>query len=264
MEKIVPTSTYVFEDATPAGDTMLSHLAGMYDPFTQRRLAAAKVPRHARCLVIAAGASTVASRLADLAPDGEVIATDTDPRHIPDDHRVTVKQHNIVTDPLPGTFDLIHVRLLLGHLPQRLEILAKLADTLNPGGALFVEEFQGTWDSSVLSSPSPDADRLFAAYHAAFLHVLRATGNDPAWGRQVHGAMLDLGLDADTEGHTGTWSGGTHGCLLPWATSGAIRAKLVAAGMAATDVDDFRQLLLDKRLRIKGNLALSTLGRRSL
>jgi SAM-dependent methyltransferase len=255
------STTYVFKDAETEGGAMLRHLAGMYDPFSERRLADARVARDARCLVIAVGASSVAATLAGLAPDGEVIATDVDPTHGSADPRVDLRQHNVVTDPLPGTFDLIHARLLLGHLPQRIEVLGKLADALNPGGVLLIEEFEGSWSTSVLASPDPDADRLYGAYHDAFQGALRASGNDPAWSRRVHGAMLDLGLEVDTVGHTGTWAGGTHGCLLPRATAGAIREKLVAAGMAETDIDGFRQLLLDPRLKVKGNLALSTLGR---
>lgn len=257
------STTYVFQDAETEADAMLRHLAGLYDPFSTRRLGSAGIARDARALVVAVGASTIASTVADLAPDGEVIATDIDPRHSPTDPRVELRKHNIVTDPLPGTFDLIHVRLLLGHLPQRLAVLGKLVDAVRPGGVLLVEEFEGSWSSSVLAAPDPDeADRLFGAYHDAFQAALRASGNDLSWSRRVHGALLDLGLEAETEGFTSTWAGGTHGCLLPRATAGAIREKLVRAGMAPADVDAFRELLLDPRLRVKGNLALSTLGRR--
>jgi len=266
-------NTYVFDksetDRSGTGrsetdnDAMHHHLAAMYDPFSRRRLADAHLPPDARCLVIAVGASTIATTLADLVPDGEIVATDRDPRRCPDDTRVDLRRHDIVSDPpLPGSWDLIHVRLLLGHLPQRLEVLGTLAGRLNPGGALIVEEFEGSWRHSVLATADPEADRLFAAYHDAFAAVLTAAGNDLAWSRRVHDAMLRLGLDTETQGYTRSWGGGTAGCLLPRATAGAIRNKLVEAGMSGADIDDFRELLLDPRLRIKGNLALSTLGRR--
>ena len=257
------TNTYVFDNTETDGDAMHHHLAAMYDPFTTRRLGHVGVARNARCLAIAVGASTIASVLADLAPDGLVVATDTNPHRCPPDPRVDLRNHDVVTDPLPsGPWDLIWVRLLLGHLDQRHEILRALAAALSPGGVLLVEEFEGSWRNSVLSSPSPDADRLFAAYHDAFATVLTTAGNDLTWSRRVHHAMLQLGLDTDTQGHTNTWAGGTPGALLPHTTAGAIRPKLIQAGMTATDIDAFRQLLLNPQLKILGNHALSTSGRR--
>ncbi|AVT40090.1 trans-aconitate 2-methyltransferase [Plantactinospora sp. BB1] len=258
------STTYIFRDAETDNDVMLRALAGMYDPFSERRLREAGIAEDARCLVVAVGASGIARTIAGLAPRGEVIATDVDLRPCQRDPRVDLREHDVVTDPLPGMFDLIHVRLLLGHLPQRLDVLGKLVDALNPDGVLVVEEFEATWRTSVLAAPDPDeADRLFGAYHDAFQAALQDAGNRSKWSRRVHGAMLDLGLtECDTVGYTGTWAGGSHGCLLPWGTAGAIRQKLIDAGMSGADLDAFRQLLLVPELRVKGNLALSTVGRR--
>ena len=261
-------STYLFHDAkeTTAQDRaeMMSALAGMYDPFSRRQLRSVGVPDNARCLVVAVGASNIASTLAEMAPFGEIIATDIDLEPCPTHPRIQLIRHNILTDPLPAgdPYDLIHARLLLGHLPQRHQVLATLADALAPGGALIIEEFEATWRTSVLSAPEPDeADRLFGAYHDAFEATLTASGIDLTWSRRVHAAMRDRGLDTTTTGHTATWTGGSDGCLLPRATAGVIRDKLIGAGMPAVDVDAFRTLLTDPRLVVKGNLALSHIGR---
>ncbi|MDG4795124.1 class I SAM-dependent methyltransferase [Micromonospora sp. WMMD1082] len=257
--------TYVFEDAEADvdGDAMLHYLAAMYDPISARRLTEAEIPRDARCLVIAAGASSIASTLADLAHAGQVIAIDIDLSHIPADPRVEVRQHNLVTDPLPpGPWDVIHCRLLLGHLKQRVLLLGRMAAELAPNGIVVVDEFRGTWRDCVLSTPDPDAKRLFGAYHAAFERVLVESGNDPEWSHQVLDAMLRLGLEATASAHATDWAGGTAGCLLPRATAGVLRHKLITAGMTGADIDAFRTLLLDPRLRVMGNLAVSTLGRR--
>lgn len=260
---------YVFHDEPEpgrAGELMLRSLAGVYDPFSRQQLRRVAVPADARCLVVAAGASAVPLTLAEMAPRGSVVATDIDPGPCRRHPRVTLIRHDIVTDPLPagGPFDLIHVRLLLGHLPQRRCVLAVLAGALAPGGVLIVEEFESTWHTSVLAAPDLDeADQLFAAYHDALHTVLAASGNDPAWGRRAHGAMRDLGLDTDTLGHTATWTGGSDGCLLPWATTGILRPKLINAGMTPSDIDAFRTLLRDPALVVKGNLALSHVGRRT-
>ena len=53
-----------------------------------------------------------------------------------------LRRHDILRDPLPEReFDLIHSRLVLEHLPGRLDALAKMARALAPGGWLVVEDF---------------------------------------------------------------------------------------------------------------------------
>ncbi len=45
-------------------------------------------------------------------------------------------------EPVPGApFDLVYARLLLFHLPQRVEVLARLWDAVAPGGHLLVQDY---------------------------------------------------------------------------------------------------------------------------
>jgi SAM-dependent methyltransferase len=44
--------------------------------------------------------------------------------------------------PIPGApFDLVYARLLLFHLPQRVEVLSRLWDAVAPGGHLLVQDY---------------------------------------------------------------------------------------------------------------------------
>jgi SAM-dependent methyltransferase len=260
---------YVFGDQ-PAGagrhGELVGALAAMLDPFTTRRLDQAGIHPTARCLEVGAGSGSIAGWLAGRAgAGGEVVATDTDPSQIRAHRYIRAVAHDIATDPLEplGTFDVIHARLVLGHLPNRREVLAKLAGALNPGGVLAVEEFAASWDRCLMETPDPDAERLFVEYHAALRSVLRAAGVDVGWGQRVHGAMCDAGLvEVDTELWARAWRGGEPGCLLPYHASAQLRHRLVEAGMSERDLDQFRQLLRDPRLVIYGNVAVSTVGRR--
>src|ERR1700722_13395901 len=46
-------------------------------------------------------------------------------------------------EQIPGTpFDLVYARLLLFHLPRRVEVLARLWDAVAPGGYLLVQDYE--------------------------------------------------------------------------------------------------------------------------
>ena len=260
-----PATPYSFNNDEPTATDLLGALGQMLDEFTAARLVRAGVTTGARCLEVGAGAGTVAAWLADqVGPTGDVIATDLKPQHIQSHPGVTVLQHNVVTDPLPGgPFDLIHARAVLQHLPQRESVLAKLAAALAPGGALIVEELEARWSTAVLATPDPRAQDIFAAYETAMINVLRGNGNDPTWCRQVHGAMRDIGLlEVDTEGWQRSWAGGTGVCLLAYSGSTELHDRLIEVGMAADDLQLMRQLVLDPRLVMRGLLLLSTIGRK--
>lgn len=257
---------YTFADDPTRGAThhgqLVEILAAMLDRFTIHRLTP-YVSRTSRCLEVAAGAGSIATWLAEHAFD--VTATDTDVSHVAAHPNLTVIRHDITTDPLPPErYDVIHARLVLAHLPQRRELIGKLAAALAPGGVLVIEEFQAGWDSCVLDAPDLlEAGRLFTAYHQALTYVLAAAGNDTSWGRNAHRAMREHGLtDVDVEFWAKSWYGGQPGCLLAYTAAAQLRGKLVGAGMSGPDLDALRALLTDPRLMIHANFAVSTIGRR--
>src|SRR6202012_624857 len=53
-----------------------------------------------------------------------------------------LRRHDGAADPPPepGTFDLVHARLVLVHVPDRARALATMAAALRPGGWLLVED----------------------------------------------------------------------------------------------------------------------------
>jgi ubiquinone/menaquinone biosynthesis C-methylase UbiE len=262
-----PASPYAFNNDKPTAGNLLDALSEMLDPFTQIRLHQAGIAPGSRCLEVGAGRGTIAAWMADqVGPSGEVIATDIKPQHVTPHEGVIVLEHNILTDELPeGQFDLIHARAVLQHLPERREVLARLAGALRPGGAVVVEELDSRWSTSVLATPDDRAFDVFAKYEKALETVLRNAGNDPTWNRQVLRAMRDVGLrEVDTEAWQRSFEGGTGICRLAYSGSTELQDKLIATGhISAEDLDVLRAVAIDPSTVLRGMLLVSTIGRKA-
>src|SRR5439155_10164577 len=96
------------------------------------------------CLEVGEGGGSIAKWLCErVTSTGHVLVTDIDTRFLEQLRlpNLEVRQHNIVTDPLPErAFDLVRARLVLAHVPERNMALRKLISVLRPGGWVLLEE----------------------------------------------------------------------------------------------------------------------------
>jgi SAM-dependent methyltransferase len=184
--------SYVLDNAWEQAQRRLSLLHAVHDPMTFARLEQTGVGPGWRVFVPGAGAGSVARWLAArVTPGGHVLATDIDPRFLETDAPagLEIRRHDIVRDPLPDErFDLIAVRLLLIHLPEREDVLARLISLLAPGGRIVLEEYDLSF-----ATLSPDAD--WAASAVAAIPMLRAAGPDYDWARRLPPLLDRLGLE---------------------------------------------------------------------
>ena len=85
-------------------------------------------------------------------PAGRVLGIDTDSSlgamtlamlHGAGHRQCSFRAHDLTAgEPIPGApFDLVYARLLLFHLPQRVDVLARLWDAVAPGGHLLVQDY---------------------------------------------------------------------------------------------------------------------------
>ena len=121
----------------------LAAAEALLDPGTIKVLQQVGVTDGWRCLEVGAGGGSIARWLATVVGrQGLVVATDLTTEHLQvEPATVEVRQHDIVRDPLEeATYDLVHARLVLEHLPERGAVLRKLANALRPGGWLVVED----------------------------------------------------------------------------------------------------------------------------
>jgi SAM-dependent methyltransferase len=137
---------YLFPHSWEGEGDRLTALAAGFDPITRRHLAPLGLGPGWRCLEVGAGTGSIAGWLSEVVgPKGHVLATDLTVDLMRERgleaENLEVRSHDILRDPLPeGEFDLVHSRLVLEHLPGRLEALAKMTRSLAPGGWLVVED----------------------------------------------------------------------------------------------------------------------------
>jgi SAM-dependent methyltransferase len=257
-------TAYAFHHADHAA-TQLAYLQECLDANSIDQLFDLGVSAGWQCWEVGAGAGSIAMWLADVVgPTGLVLATDLHPQRIAGHHHVTAAHHNLVTDPLPPQpFDLIHARLLLQHLPQRVELVAKLASCLKPGGWLLLEDFDCRTPPPVLATPNPMAAQLFSTVVGGILEVLANAGVDLGWGVHTYQAMTDAGLvDLACAVHSRSWTGGTPGVLLHEVNSRQKAEQLQLRGITAEELTGFAALAADPGFAARFYLMHSTRGRR--
>ena len=141
-------------DAHEGGRRRLQLLETMCDDHTFSTLDTLEISPAWRCLEIGAGAGSVARWLAQRVPRGEVVATDLNLAYLPSDiANLHPLEHDVRTDEFaPGSFDLVHARAVLQHLPNAPEVLLRAVSWVRPGGWFVIDEIDGT---PSLSRPFP-------------------------------------------------------------------------------------------------------------
>ncbi|AYV32641.1 hypothetical protein EES41_38405 (plasmid) [Streptomyces sp. ADI95-16] len=135
----------LFRPEQPGEGDRIDHAALVYDPFTRQRLRSLGVGPGWRCLEAGAGTGTIARWLAEEAGADEVVALDRDTSRLEPlaGPRLRVRAADltrIADEPDLGTFDLVHARFVLMHLPERRALVSRLAERLNPGGFLVLSD----------------------------------------------------------------------------------------------------------------------------
>jgi trans-aconitate methyltransferase len=194
-------STYVFEQQWHLERDRLRSLESTFHDNTTRVLSDRGIEPGARCLEVGGGAGAIAWWLADrVGSAGQVVVTDLDPRFLSEHGRdnVDVWQHDITIDPLdPGSFDLVHGRAVLEHIPERRKALGRMIEATRPGGWVVVEDvFFGGPMSAVMSAVAapPELAELYSPITEAIARIFSAVGADSTFAPRLPALMVELGL----------------------------------------------------------------------
>lgn len=232
---------YTLDNAWDEGRPRLTGLEQTYDPGTIRRLEALGVGPGWRCLEVGAGGGSMTRWLCDaVGLAGRVRAVDLDTRFVDeiDAPNLDVMQGDVTADGFPrGTYDLVHARCLLVHLPAREDVLDRLVAALRPGGWLVVEE---------------PADFAVAAFgpslHGEMMRRVGAgttsAGVDLTWAYDLPGHLHRRGLhDLGAEAEVPLVEGASPGAEFVRLTAVQVRERALAAGATEHQLGEWSALL---------------------
>jgi SAM-dependent methyltransferase len=238
---IAARSVYLLEHDWELEPLRLQLLEDHADPTSIRRLEATGIGAGWDCLEVGAGRGSIARWLAQqVGPSGSVVALDLETSLIAgfEEPNVQVVCGDILDIDLGGrSFDLVHTRLVLMHIPERRRALERIVSLLNPGGWLVVEEL--VWFAR-FSDPDPVARGVFSAFNEALTTI------DFECGRALFCEFREAGL-ADTTGDVRVDLVGGATPLARWdqLSIKALTDQVLAAGTATQEQIDAHLAQLD-------------------
>jgi len=235
---------------------LLEHHA---DPTSARRLQASGLVSGWRCLEVGAGRGSIARWLSNqVGPAGAVVALDLDTSLLVglDQPNIEVVRGDVLDVELPAcSFDLIHTRLVLMHVPERRRAIERMVSLLSPGGWLVLEELD--W-MALAAEPDDERAALFEAFAQALATI------DFECGRALLSEITDAGLiDTAADLRVDVIEGGTPLARWERLSVQALSDEVLSAGTVAQEqIDRHLARLEDPGYRGFGFTWVGVRGRR--
>lgn len=261
-------SGYLFNNAALEAEARFGTLACLFDPVTFRHLDSLGAREGWSCLEVGAGGGSVASWLATrVGESGSVLATDLDTRWLERRLRapnVEVCRHRVGVDPLPEAhFDLVHERLVLVHIRERVAALRSMVASLRPGGWLLVEDFDSDIAPETFPSPSSADEELGNTMMRSVHALLTQRGADTALGHKLPGLLRSAGLDQISADAYQAIEAGDAIRQLQQANIVQVADALVEESLVSrAELERYLELLASRKVRPSSPLLVSAWGRR--
>lgn len=258
-------SPYLMNNRHPETGARFDGLERTLDPISIGHLERVGVEAGARCLEIGAGGGSIARWLAHrVGADGHVVAVDLDTRWFQHDgsEHLEVHELDVSTGPIPeGPWDLIHERLVLQHIPARLDVLDQLTARLAPGGWLLTEDFD-TGEVRTTDRAGPHHE-LIVRMATAFNRLLAARDGANDFAADAWRLLREHGLiDTGAVGHVVFDRGGEGFSQVMAANARQLRESLIEIGITGDDIDQFLDVVEDPDTIIGTSVLVAAWGRR--
>lgn len=254
------TTEYVLSNQWERERERLDALTGGFDPASLAFCREAGLQAGARVLEVGPGTGRFAQLLADVVgPSGEVVAVDIDTTladSLPG-RTFTLVAGDVRDGSVPaGPFDLVHARLVIGHMQDRRAAIEMLVARLLPGGWLVVEDF----DRVTSTTCHPASDAYFRVADAIWA-VLAKGSFDGTYGRALFDALDDL-EDVQAEGVVELLRGDPALGVPKWELLLAQLEAPVREIVGDADIAEFSRLLHDPTCSVFGPVLVRARGRR--
>lgn len=235
---------YVWQHGLEGEDERLRLMSELLDPSCRDHLSRLPIGADWRCIEIGAGNGSLSAWLATrLGAKGRVIATDINPDLISgiETGNLEVRRLDIVKDGLEeSAYDLVVMRALLHHLPERMEVIATMAKAVRPGGFVFIQE--PDFYPTLIVEPEDQA-----AFWRDFLAWSQTKQIDYYVGRKVAPRLQALGVaDIAAEAHTFQYQGGSPFALWWKLGIGEVAERMLADGATTKERLDHFLTLCDE------------------
>jgi SAM-dependent methyltransferase len=237
-------SEYVFDRAEDQRELeRLRAIEQVVDPASRRRLSETGLSTGWHCLEVGPGAGSIMTWMGEVVgPTGQVLAIDLSPRFLSDQNgsNVQIRQDDIRTAALPPrSFDLVHARYVLIHMPDHKAALDRMLDCLKPGGWLVLEEPDFS-ASRGITGPEEDLGSV-QRVNQAIERMYSALGMDFMLGLKLPSLLQRRGLRTLMVEHDVPLSVGGSGMAMIMRLSAVqLRQKYLATGVVAeSDLDRY-------------------------
>ncbi|CAM4434962.1 3-demethylubiquinone-9 3-methyltransferase [Mycobacterium basiliense] len=252
------TRDYVYDPGYSEERRRLAGIESLWDPGTQALLDSLGIGAGSRCLEIGAGGGSLLRWMTGRG--ATVLAVDVDTRFIEPlaDDAIEVRRLDIRTEELPaGEFDIVHARLVLEHLPDRRQILDRLANALRPGGWMVIEDYD--WTSFGFEGGGSDLDRVTGA----ILAFMQQAGFEPHYGRQLVADLAAAGLtEVRGEGRARIIDSSAPGFDFFKLSFDSVKDAVVEAGLLSRQDADAAAARFGEDIRVFTPLIMAGIGRR--